>query len=425
MLSRRDFLKRGVVVVSAGIALPPVFAKAVHAAANDGGQDPATKKRTLVVVQMAGGNDGLNTVVPYADGRYYDVRPGIGIAADSVVPLTDRAGLHPSLAKLGELWGEGRLAVVQGVGYPNPNFSHFRSMEIWQTANPDQYMGDGWLGRYFDRVIDEQGHVLDGVAVGNLLPLAMRSGGSEVGVIQSLDIYRLQGDPRRPEETDARVNALLNLYSSYPTKAPYAALLDDVADAAHRSSEEIQRAAAAYLPAVEYPKTPIGNGFQILAQIICQELGVRVCHIGMGGFDTHTYQPAQQARLLKDTAEGLHAFYRDLEAHGKDGDVLIMTWSEFGRRVQENANSGTDHGTALPLFLLGGQVQAGLYGEAPSLHGLDDGNLRFTTDFRSVYASILEGWLGAPADDVLGQRYERLPFMAAATNTQLSGRRPS
>ncbi len=423
MLSRRDFLKRGVVVVSAGLALPPVFAKAVHAAANDVGQNPALKKRVLVVVQMAGGNDGLNTVVPFADGRYYDARPGIGIADSTVLPLNDQVGLHPSLAMLGDLWGEGKLAVVQGVGYPDPNFSHFRSMEIWQTAAPEKALGDGWIGRYFDRVIDEQGHVLDGIAVGNLLPLAMRSSASEVGVVESLSTYKLQGDTKRQADTDARVDALLKLYSSYPTKAPYAALLDDVAEAAHKSSEEIQRAAAAYLPAVEYPKTPIGNGFKILAQIICQELGVRVCHIGMGGFDTHTYQPAAQARLLKDMSEGLHAFYKDLEGHGKTDDVLIMTWSEFGRRVQENANSGTDHGTAAPLFLLGGQVQAGLYGDAPSLQRLDDGNLRFTTDFRSVYASILDGWLGAPADEVLGQRFERLPFVAAATRTQLTGRR--
>ena len=422
MLTRRDFLKRSVVVVSAGLALPAVFTKAVYAASNSGAQDAASRKRVLVVVQMAGGNDGLNTVVPYGNGRYYDARPNIKMAEQDVLALDNQLGLHPSLEKLKELWDDGHLAVVQGVGYPDPNLSHFRSMEIWQTANTDNAQGTGWLSRYFDRVIDEQGHIMDGVSVGNILPLALRPTKSDIAVVESLESYKVKGGSRPQGETDTRVDALLKLYASYPLKAPYAALLDDVSESAHKSSEELQRAAAAYVPAVAYPKTSLGNGFQLLAQVISQDLGVRVCHIGMGGFDTHTFQPATQTRLLRVLSEGLHAFYRDLEAHGKAQDVLVMTWSEFGRRVQENANSGTDHGTAAPLFLLGGQVQRGIYGEAPKLTDLDDGNLRFTTDFRSVYASVLDGWLGAPADEVLGRHYERLPLVAAATQTSLKGR---
>lgn len=415
MLTRRDFLRRSIVVVSAGLALPPVFTRAVHAATNNSALDPVFRNRVLVVVQMAGGNDGLNTIVPYGDGHYYDARPNIKIEEAKVLPLDNRFGLHPSLTGIKELWDAGALAMVQGVGYPNPNLSHFRSMEIWQTANLQQTIVDGWLGHYFERVIDEEGHILDGIAVGNLLPMALRSPKAEVGVVQSLDTYKIQGDPAYPKDGDARVDALLKLYAAYPQKAPYAALLDDVSEAAHKSSEELQKAAEAYQPAVEYPKTPLGSGFNLLAKVITSDMGVRVCHIGMGGFDTHSNQPNTQTRLLRELSEGLHAFYRDLEAHGKAQDVLIMTWSEFGRRVQQNANAGTDHGTATPMFFLGGRVQGGLYGEAPSLTNLQDGNLRYTTDFRSVYASILDTWLGAPADEILGHRFERLPLVAEAT----------
>ena len=419
MLTRRDFLRRSVVVVSAGLALPPVFTKAVHAATNNASLEPIFRDRVLVVVQMAGGNDGLNTLIPYSDGHYYDARPNIRIQQKDVLPLDNEIGLHPSLGKLKELWDNGVMAAVQGVGYPNPNFSHFRSMEIWQTANLEQSFADGWLGRLFERVIDEEGHVMDGLAVGQALPMALRSAKSDVAVVQSLDTYKIQNDLGNLKEADARVDALLKLYASYPVKAPYAALLDNVSEAAHKSSEELQKAAAAYQSAVEYPKSALGSGFKMLSQVIAQNMGVRVCHIGVGGFDTHSAQPNTQARLLTELAEGLSAFYRDLEAHGKAQDVLIMTWSEFGRRVQQNANQGTDHGTATPMFLLGGRVQRGFYGEAPSLANLQDGNLRYTTDFRSVYASVLDSWLGAPADEILGSRFERLPFVGEATGTTL------
>ncbi|MBI2887265.1 MAG: DUF1501 domain-containing protein [Chloroflexi bacterium] len=418
MLTRRDFLRRSVVVVSAGLALPPVFTRAVHAATNNQGLDPLYRDRILVVVQMAGGNDGLNTLVPYGSGLYHDARPTIKITESDLLPLDGHVGFHPSLARLKELWDEGSLAVVQGVGYPIPNFSHFRSMEIWQTGNMEQNLTSGWLARLFEKVIDEEGHLLDGVSVGNALPLAMSGPKADVAVVQSLDTYKIQGDPGNARDTDARVDALLKLYASYPVKAPYAALLDNVSAAAHKSAAEIQRAAAEYKPAAEYPKSPLASGFKLLAQAITQNIGVRVCHIGMGGFDTHTFQPTTQARLLKDLSEALHAFYRDLEGHGKARDVLIMTWSEFGRRVQQNANQGTDHGTATPMLLLGGRVQRGFYGEAPSLSRLEDGNLRYTTDFRSVYASVLEDWLGAPADEILSARFERLPFVARATGAR-------
>lgn len=414
MLTRRDFLRRGVVVVSAGLALPPVFTRSVHAAVNEGMLAGITNTRVLVVVQMAGGNDGLNMVVPYGNGTYFDLRRNVRIAADQALPLDGGTGLHPSMGKLKELWDTGVLAVVQGVGYPNPNLSHFRSMEIWQTANLTDPRSDGWLGKYFDRVIDENGHVIDGVAVGQSAPMSLRSGKSAVAVVQNLESYRILPDPAFPQDADPRVNLLLKLYQAYPQKAPYAALLSHVAEGAQRSSEALRAATKDYKPAVAYPANGLGNGLKLLAQAIGGDLGVKVFHIGLGGFDTHAGELNSQARLLQQLSDALHAFYRDLEAHGKAQDVLVMTWSEFGRRAQENANAGTDHGTAAPLLLLGGQVQRGLYGEAPNLSALDNGNLRYTVDFRSVYATVLDQWLGAPADDVLGQRFERLPVIGAA-----------
>lgn len=412
MLTRRRFLTKSIVVVSTGIALPPLFAMAVHAAVNNPSLAPEFKNRVLVIVQMAGGNDGLNTVIPFGDGRYHDVRPGIQIGEGMVLPIADGVGLHPSMGRMKELWDQGSLAVVQGTGYPNPNLSHFRSMEIWQTGSPEETARTGWVGRYFQRVLDEEGHLLDGLSVGNTAPLVMRAPDADVAAVPSLQGYKVQGDPSFPGDADPRVEALLNLYASYPSSAPYAAVLSSAADLAYRSTQELERAAGAYQPAVEYPQTPLGNGFGMLARVIGQDLGIKVLHIGIGGFDTHANQPNTQARLLGILSDALAAFYRDLEAHGKAQEVLIMTWSEFGRRVQENANNGTDHGTAAPLFLLGGGVQGGLYGEAPSLRQLQDGNLRFTTDFRSVYATVLDRWLGVAHEDVLGKSYEKLRLLS-------------
>lgn len=414
MLSRRDFLKRSVVVVSAGLALPPIFTKAASASADSAAIDPAFRDRILVVVQMAGGNDGLNTIVPYLDGHYRDLRSNIGIPVDQVLPLDGSLGLHPSLAGLRELWDDGVLGIVQGVGYPNPSLSHFRAMEIWQTAKPDQGGSDGWLGRYFQHVIDEDGHLLDGVAVGNLMPMALRGAGSNVATVERLESYKLQNDQGFPGDAAARLNALLNLYAKYPNRAPYAALFQETATKAYRSTEELQQAAADYTPAVTYPSTPLGTGLKLLAQAINADLGIKVFHIGVGGFDTHANQLFTQARLLKTLGDGLNAFYKDLEGHGKAQNVLVMTWSEFGRRAQENANRGTDHGTAGPMFLVGSLVQRGLYGETPSLARLRDENLSYTVDFRSVYATVLGDWMGAPVEDVLGGPYEQLPLFTTA-----------
>lgn len=413
MLSRRSFLKEGLAVVSLGLSVPSVFGRAAVARASTGGVTPG---RTLVVVQLAGGVDGLNTLVPYRDGAYHANRPTLRIREEEVLPLDDYFGFHPAMAPLKDLWDRQKLAIVQGVGYPNPSLSHFKAMDIWQSADPSGQVKNGWLGRYFERVVDEQGHPLSGLSFGRSLPTAFQSNKASIPSVDSLETFMLQpaqGDPQ-PERREA---SLVRLYDIYrPANTPFAALLDDTLDSALVSSRQLAAVHAGYKPAVTYPESSLASGLRLLAEII--DFGgaaspLRVGHVTLGGFDTHVTQPGRLAQLLGQLSEGLHAFWQDIEAHGRGSDVLVLTWTEFGRRVRENAQAGTDHGTAGLMFLLGNAVSPGLHGEPPSLTNLDDGNLRYTTDFRSVYASVLEQWLEAPADDVLGAHFPRLPLLRA------------
>jgi uncharacterized protein (DUF1501 family) len=232
-----------------------------------------------------------------------------------------------------------------------------------------------------------------------------------IPALQSLDAYQLQPDPGDAQDMGLRAEALLDLYHHYRGASPYAALLDGIASDAVSSSAALKEIAAQYRPAAAYPETNVARGLMLTAQVLTSNLGVRVAHVGQGGYDTHSNQKPDQARLLKELAEGLAAFYQDLEAHGVADKVVIMTWSEFGRRVSNNASAGTDHGTAGPMFVFGGQVRGGHHGEPVSLRNLEKGNLKHTTDFRSVYATLLDNWLGAPADDIIGTSMERLPLI--------------
>lgn len=415
MLTRRQFLTRGIAVVSVGIGLPSVFLKAVDIVNDrrntEHSEASVVNRRTLVIVQMAGGNDGLNTVIPYHDSRYASARPSLNIKHEQVIPLDDRIGLHPEMAPLKDLWDNGALAIVEGVGYPNPSRSHFRAMEIWQTAQVEDRATAGWLGKYFAGLDDE--YPLAAFNAGGSLPLALLTSEKAVLSVQNVDTYKLQTDPRYPEDGERRMRTLLKLYAEYPQSAPYAGLLAGTAEQAYKSVQALQQAHAAYTPALDYPRTPFAAGLRLLAEVITYEPSARICHVALGGFDTHANQARQQSALLKTLSEGLNAFYGDLEAHGKAQDVLIMTWSEFGRRVAENGSAGTDHGTAGPMFLLSGAIKGrAYYGEPSDLGDLSDGDLRFTTDFRSVYATVLEDWLRVPADAILGKRYPKLGFIA-------------
>ena len=409
MITRRDFLKGGLAAVSVGLGVPSVFAKAAAAAM---AENSAGSGRTLVIVQLAGGVDGLNTVIPYADSAYRDARPALAIPQQDMLVVDDHAAFHPSLASLKKLFDAGKVAVVEGVGYPDPTFSHFKAMDIWQSADPKGAARDGWLGRYFEGLTDLGGHPLAGLSVGSRLPSAFESSTATIPAVASLDTFALQ----QAANDKSRSTSLIRLYDVYkPAGSAFAALLDTTLNTALESSTALKAAGAAYEPAVEYPDSSLASGLRLIAELVDsggEGSPLRVGHVTLGGFDTHTQQAQTLSDLLKDTSDALDAFWRDIEAHGHGDDVLVMTWSEFGRRVQENAQDGTDHGSAGPMFLMGNGVKGGFHGEPPSLRNLDNGNLRYTVDFRSVYATLLESWLEVSPEQVLGSHFDRLDLIA-------------
>jgi uncharacterized protein (DUF1501 family) len=418
MISRRDFLKDSLAVVSVGLAVPTVFSKAIVAAAAEKSSASVSGK-TLVIVQMAGGVDGLNTVIPYSEGAYRRHRPTLAIPEREMIVVDDRTAFHPSMGLMKELFDQGKMAVIEGVGYPNPDFSHFKSMDIWQTADLDGVSHQGWLGRYFDALIDADGHPLTGLSIGRRLPSAFKSPKGTVPSLESLETFGLQ-NAAGDRNAAARQTSLLRLYDVYrPLNARFGALLDTTLDKANQSALDLSEAHEAYQPSATYPDTSLASGMRLLAELIHSNdsatghTPLRIGHVMIGGFDTHTQQPGNLARLLTETSEAIHAFWQDIEGHGHAEEVIVMTWSEFGRRVPENAQAGTDHGTAGPMFLFGNKIKGGFYGERPSLASLENGNLNYTTDFRSVYATVLEGWLEAPSRDVLGDRFDTLNVFAA------------
>lgn len=412
-ITRRDFLKTSLVAAPMGAAMPAVFARTV-AAAIDAQPAAAPGERVLVVVQLAGGNDGLNTVVPANDSRYYDLRGLVGIPQEDVLALNAQIGLHPALSSLKELWDEGHVAIVEGVGYPNPNYSHFVSMDIWENADPTGKALEGWLGRYLAGIMPAQQAVVPSLAVDRSTPPSMRAQGAQVAVVKDLASYAVQSDPQGQASASMRTAALAQLYEGAAGASPLALALEQTLQTAQESAVALALANRGYVPSVDYPATPLGQGLSLVAKAIAGRVGLRVGHVSMGGFDTHAGQLPDHQALLTQVAEAIHAFYRDLQAHGLDRNVVLMTWTEFGRRVTANASGGTDHGSAGPQFVVGTPVKGGLYGERPSLADLDRENLRYTTDFRSLYATLVEDWLGAPADLVLGGRFERLPLLDPA-----------
>jgi len=363
-------------------------------------------------VQMAGGNDGLNTVIPFTDPLYRQVRPTLGIPDSQVLHLDTRLGFHPNLQPLKTLWDAGHLAIVEGVGYPNQSLSHFQAMDIWQTLDLDGAGSEGWLGKLVAGWVDSDGHPFKALDIGVQTAQALSSISAPVPTLASVNTYRLYPDPADVDGGNARLQALMNLYNSYPKTSPYAALLDTTALNAQDGSRQLHEASVSYQPAVTYPAGPFAAGLKVLAEAIVQGLGLRVGYVTLGGFDTHANQQTTHDALMKMLADGLFAFYTDLAHHGKADKVVMMTWSEFGRRVEENGSLGTDHGTAAPMFILGNPVNKGIFGEPPSLSSLDNnGNLKYTTDFRSVYATVLDRWLGASSKDVLGGSFGSQNFL--------------
>jgi uncharacterized protein (DUF1501 family) len=428
--TRREFLRTSMLGAAVSLSVPVFLQKTfftLDAMAADAAVQTATGKdgSILIVLQLAGGNDGMNTVIPYADDAYYQARPVIGIAKDTVIKLNDYAGLNPKLAGLKGLYDEGHLSVLQGVGYPNPNRSHFRSTEIWQTASDaDKVEQYGWLGRYFDSCCKGADPTV-GVAVGNQVPQSFSSA-EPTGVSfsrpeqyrwingdpsgGSQDVYRQMNEPEMdPATLDANDGGSVDMLAgaSAPTRHQDSTLefLQRTALDAQMSSDKILTIAKKFPASISYPRTMLGDSLSLVGRMIAGGLATRVYYVSQGGYDTHTNQVATHTRLMGELNDALVAFAQDLKTQGNFDRVMLMTFSEFGRRVTQNASNGTDHGAAAPMFVMGGGVKAGLFGQYPSLTALNAGDLAYNVDFRSVYATILDRWLRAPSKEVLGRQF--------------------
>jgi len=412
--NRRAFLSQSLGVAVLGGTMPSFFGSAASAQPLPTLGASIDPDNVLLVIQMGGGNDGLNTVVPYSDDAYHRVRPVIGIAENSVLKINERVGLNPALAGLDELYKDGRVAIVQGVGYPNPNRSHFEATQIWETASPDHPATNGWLGRYLDRAVaqspanpSDAARLFPAVALGDTVPTALIAQHVDVPAIGALNTYGLNTGKDAASKQTAGV-----LYDgAKPGQSPYLTMIETTARNAMHGGDILRAKIAGYVPAVEYPKDGFAQQLRLAAQIVGSRIGTRVIFVSIGSFDTHAGQRAQQDRLLGYLGNGLRAFYKDLEAHGVADNVLALTFSEFGRRVAQNASNGTDHGTAMPLFVLGGKVKGGVYGEHPSLTDLDRGDLKYATDFRSVYATVLQRWLGRESTGIIAGTFDTVAFV--------------
>jgi len=395
-MRRRTFLRSTLSAAALG-ALGGPAASVAFAAAPPVVNAGANYRNLLVLIELKGGNDGLNTLVPYTDANYYALRPKIAIARDAVVQLSDRAGLHPSLAPLLPLWNDRRLAVLQGVGYAEPNLSHFRSIEIWDTASkPDEYLADGWLSRTFASAPVPRGFAADGVIIGSndLGPLA--GSGTRAVALANTEQFLRRAKLASPAG-ESRNKALEHILKVEADIVQAAAHLD-----------------ARYAFKTEFPATGFGSAIKTASQVIANPGGVAVVRVTLSGFDTHSGQPATQARLLGELAQGIVALKSALDELGRWDDTLVLTYAEFGRRPKENLSSGTDHGTANVHFALGGRVAGGFYGEAPSLERLGgDGNTAYAIDFRNVYATVLERWWGMPSTATLGGKFAPVGFVKA------------
>jgi len=395
--------------MAAAGAAPSFLSRASNVLAAGPGSSRYGDDTTLVVVQMSGGNDGINMVVPYGLDGYHQARPNIGIADGAVLPLTDSIGLHPQMGKLRDLYQDGRVAIVQGAGYPNPILSHFQSMDVWQHASPDGSRQEGWLADYVATTGGAGQNLMYAASVTDSLNPALQGPGVMVPSIASLQTYQFRADQRYPNDREPVLAVANWMYSQNYGANTLEGLVARTAGAALSSVAEVQNAAAAYASPVQYPNFPLANNLKTVAELMAANMGTRIYYVAFGGFDTHSAQTNTHNRLLGGFSDSIDAFMRDVAQQGKADKVLVMTFSEFGRRVQENASQGTDHGTAAPMFVIGSQVKGGLYGDYPSLVDLDGNrNLKYAVDFRSVYGTVLEGWLGADQQASLGARYENL-----------------
>lgn len=436
--TRRQFIGKGLTLVSAG-ATVPLFLDRTAWAINDPLDDKLVASapgvpddRVLVVIQMAGGNDGLNTIVPYRNDRYYQARPQLAIKKEAALRLTDDLGLHPAAAGLKSLFDDGLLAIVQGVGYPNPNRSHFVSTDIWATADPAQRIHDGWIGRYFDcecagedrpdsklgiaitreTPLAMRGDRFSPVSFGSPAELAWRSPGANDKLRDTFDkLNRFDGERTASPVSPSNEKAALYYLRRVAMDAMAGAR--EIQDAAGTSTARGRRGRQGRARPARNRQGPLTQQLGMVKRMIAAGLKTRVYYVSQGGFDTHAGQTNRHQNLLGQLSGAVATFIKELKSDGLLDRVVVMTFSEFGRRVAQNASGGTDHGAAAPLFVIGSPVKAGLHGKHPSLEpaALDRGDLQWNTDFRSVYAGILDGWLKADADKILGGTFKALKLI--------------
>ncbi|HMO33518.1 MAG TPA: DUF1501 domain-containing protein [Lacibacter sp.] len=398
LIQRKDFLQIGSLATAS--LLLPRFLKAFEA----GGAVPPGNKVT-VILQLSGGNDGLNTVIPVRNDVYYRSRPRLGIQQQAALSLTDEAALHPALPAFKSLYDEGSLGILNNVGYPNADKSHFRSMDIWHTAsNSADYWNSGWLGRYLDEQCRDCKQPIQALELDDVLSLALK-GETKNGIALT--------DPRRLYSTSQGryyKELLRNRHAQeheHPVDYLYKTMAETVSSAEYIFEQSRLRPTSA-----TYPDTGLGRSLKTIASLIFSDINTRVYYLSLGSFDTHVNQEQQQKRLFTEMNDAVAAFVKDLKANNRFNDVLLFTFSEFGRRVTQNASGGTDHGKANNMFFIGGGLkQQGLYNALPDLTQLDDGDLRFSVDFKQVYATVLNNWLGADAQAILRQAVTPLSFI--------------
>jgi len=373
------------------------------------------KDPVLVALQLSGGNDFMNTIVPYADPLYYDNRPNVRIEADRVLPINNHIGFNPILAPLKRLYDEGKVAIVQGVGYPNPNRSHFRSMDIWHTCEPDRLGTEGWLGRAIKALDPGAENVLTGVNFGRGLPRALVLPGVPVASVGNLDTYGVLTTIEAEEQRTEALDLFARMYSPTMGHGPVVEYLSHTGMDALKGADILSTATAKYSSTVEYGGSSVAQYMKNIAQVHTADLGTRVLYTTApyNSFDTHATQLSMHAKLWTDLSRTITDFYNDLKEHNATENLILLVFTEFGRRVHDNG-SGTDHGSGGAAFVIGDAVKGGLYGEYPSLapDKLLDGDLHFNNDFRGLYATLLEDWLGLDSKPIVGGSFEKLDFIS-------------
>lgn len=400
-MKRREFIKNS--ALASGAFLIPAFLKPLEGIASE----QINGYKNLVIIQLSGGNDGLNTIVPYGNDIYYQKRSSIAINRNDVIKLNDMQGLNPNLSALKEIYDQGWMNIINSVGYPNPDRSHFRSMDIWQTASDsNQFLTSGWIGRYLDSNCQTcNKNPYAAIEVDDTLSLAMKGATMKGIAVQDPDkLYQTTREPFFKDLVREHDNEHLsedNLGYLYKTMIE-----------TYSSADYIQKTSKTYSVNAEYPATPLGNQLKTVSKFINSGLQTRVYYVSLGGFDTHVGQQNQQGRQLKIYGDAVAAFVKDMKQTAKLDDTLVMTFSEFGRRVEQNASNGTDHGTANNVFVFGGKLKkAGIFNEAPDLAQLDNGDLKYQVDFRDVYATLLDTWLDVNNKLILNKSFNGLDFI--------------